>query len=57
MKKVVINNGKTQVTICADHNLTVTEKNIIIDLVTTSSKTKKRGRPLGSTKKKTTILK
>ena len=56
MKKVVINNGKTNVTISAAHNLTVTEKKIIIDLVTTSSRTKKRGRPVGSTNKKTVAV-
>ena len=61
MSNLVINTGKTSVTINTCHNVTVTESSIIVDLVTTSTTTKKTaaprkklGRPVGSKTKKTT---
>jgi|8_EtaG_2_1085327.scaffolds.fasta_scaffold75559_2 hypothetical protein len=67
MKNIIINNGKTTVTISACHNVTVSEKSITIDLITTSTKTyvpkstktagKRRGRPLGSKNRKKTSMK
>ena len=66
MKNIIINNGTTTVTITAGHNVTVSEKSITIDLLTTSKKTyvpkgtktattKRRGRPAGSKNKKTSM--
>ena len=66
MKNIIINNGKPTVTITAGHNVTVSEKSITIDLLTTSKKTyvpkgtktattKRRGRPAGSKNKKTSM--
>lgn len=63
MKNIVINNGGTTVTISAGHTVTVSEKSIIVDLITTSTKTniktagKRRGRPLGSKNSKKTLMK
>ena len=63
MKNIVINNGKTTVTIAACHNVTVSEKSITIDLLTTSTKTKtktagkRRGRPAGVKNKKKASMK
>ena len=68
MKDIIINNGKTTVTITAGHNVTVSEKSITIDLLTTSKKTyvpkgtktattKRRGRPVGSKNRKKTSMK
>ena len=61
MSNLVINTGKTSVTIDTCHNVTVTESSIIVDLVATSTTTtktatprKKMGRPVGSKTKKTT---
>ena len=60
MSNLIINTGKTSVTINTCHNVTVTESSIIVDLVTTSTKTKKTatprkkmGRPVGSKTKST----
>ena len=63
MKNIIINNGKTTVTITAGHNVTVSEKSITIDLLTTSTKTKtktagkRRGRPAGVKNRKKTSMK
>ena len=61
MSNLIINTGKTSVTINTCHNVTVTESSIIVDLVATSTTTrktatprKKVGRPVGSKTKKTT---
>lgn len=55
MRDIVIKDGTTKVTVTTGHNVTVTEKEIVIDLMTTSTKTnktaKRRGRPLGSKSK------
>tara|TARA_R110002167_G_scaffold321988_1_gene527855 strand:+ start:139 stop:330 length:192 start_codon:yes stop_codon:yes gene_type:complete len=52
MRDIVIKDGTTTVTVTTGHDVTVTEKKIIIDLIATSTKTnktaKRRGRPLGS---------
>jgi len=60
MSNLIINTGKTSVTIDTCHNVTVTESSIIVDLVATSTTTKKTatprkklGRPVGSKTKKT----
>lgn len=63
MSNVIINTGKTTVTVDTCHNVTVTESSIVIDLVATLTKptTKtvaRRGRPAGSkTKAKKTVKK
>tara|TARA_B100000497_G_scaffold99627_1_gene112724 strand:+ start:565 stop:771 length:207 start_codon:yes stop_codon:yes gene_type:complete len=64
MSNLIINTGKTSVTINTCHNVTVTESSIIVDLATASAmpkKTvtaaKKAGRPAGSKSKKTTVKK
>jgi len=61
MSNLIINTGKTSVTINTCHNVTVTESSIIVDLVATSTTTKKTAtprkklsRPVGSKTKKTT---
>jgi len=38
MKNIIINNGKATVTVTASHNVTVTEKSIVIDLVKVKAK-------------------
>ena len=54
MNTLIKNAGKVVATVSASHNVTVTEKQITIDLFsTTKTKTKRRGRPTGS-KTKTT---
>ncbi len=60
MSNLIINTGKTSVTINTCHNVTVTESSIIVDLATASAMpkktvtaTKKMGRPVGSKTKKT----
>lgn len=60
MSNLIINTGKTSVTINTCHNVTVTESSIIVDLVATSTTAKKTatprkklGRPVGSKTKKT----
>ncbi len=64
MSNLIINTGKTSVTINTCHNVTVTESSIIVDLATASAMpkktvtaTKKAGRPAGSKNKKTTVKK
>lgn len=55
MNTLITKEGKVVATISDKHNVTVTEKNIVIDLFTTTkTKTKatsKRGRPSGSKNK------
>ena len=50
MNTLIKNAGKVVATVSASHNVTVTEKQITIDLFTTTTKTKakRRGRPVGS---------
>ena len=61
MNTLIKNAGKVVATVSASHNVTVTEKQITIDLFsTTKTKTKSRGRPTGSKNratKKTTATK
>lgn len=61
MNTLIKNAGKVVATVSASHNVTVTEKQITIDLFsTTKTKTKRRGRPTGSktrATKKTTATK
>ena len=60
MNTLITKKGKVVATISDKHNVTITEKNIVIELFTTTkTKTKatvKRGRPVGSkTKSKSKI--
>ena len=55
MNTLIKSAGKVVATVSASHNVTVTEKQITIDLFsTTKTKTKRRGRPVGSKAKKST---
>ena len=56
MNTLIKSAGKVVATVSASHNVTVTEKMITIDLfnTTTKTKTKRRGRPVGSKSKKST---
>ena len=53
MKNIIINNGKSTVTITASHNVTVTEKEIVITL----SKLSTLKHPKAPTKRKKTTAK
>ena len=55
MKNVIINNGKSTITVVAAHNVTVTEKEIVITLNKMS--TMKHPTSLTNRKKATTKLK
>lgn len=61
MNTLITKAGKVVATVSASHNVTVTEKQITIDLFTTAlpktKKTKKRGRPAGSKNKTTKTAK
>ena len=48
MNTLIKNAGKVVATVSASHNVTVTEKQITIDLFTTTKTKTKRGRPVGS---------
>ncbi len=60
MNTLIKSAGKVVATISASHNVTVTERQITIDLFTTAKpktkKTKKRGRPSGSKNKTTKTI-
>jgi hypothetical protein len=63
MKNVIINNGKATVTVVAAHNVTVTEKEIVITLnklntlTHPKSPTKRKKTTIKSKTKKTTTVK
>jgi len=62
MNTLIKSAGKVVATVSASHNVTVTEKQITIDLFTTAKPktkfnlTKKRGRPVGSKNKTTKTI-
>lgn len=62
MNTLIKSAGKVVATVSASHNVTVTEKQITIDLFTTTKPktkfnlTKKRGRPTGSKNKTTKTI-